>query len=41
MLPAQSAYENILTRVESDFRIFNPSLEDYFTYLNILLTIAQ
>jgi hypothetical protein len=38
MLPAQSASENALTRVESDFRIFNPNLEDCFTYLNILLT---
>jgi hypothetical protein len=41
MLPAQSASENGLTRVESDFRIFNPTLEDCFTYLNILLTTAQ
>jgi hypothetical protein len=41
MLTGQSASENALTRVESDFRIFNPTLEDCFTYLNILLTTAQ
>jgi hypothetical protein len=41
MLPVQSVSENALTRVESDFQIFNPSLDDCFTYLNILLTTAQ
>jgi hypothetical protein len=41
ILPAQSASENAPIRVESDFRIFNPSLEDCFIYLNILLTTAQ
>jgi hypothetical protein len=40
MLSAQSVSENAQTRVEFDFLIFNPSLEDCFTYLNILLTTA-
>jgi hypothetical protein len=38
---AQSVSEKALTRVESDFQIFNPSLMNYFIYLKILLTTTQ
>jgi hypothetical protein len=40
-LPAQSASENALTRVESDLLIFNPNLVECLMYLNILFTAAQ
>jgi hypothetical protein len=40
-LCAQSVSKKALTRVESDFQIFNPSLMNCFIYLNILLIAIQ
>jgi len=41
MLPAQSASENALTKVDDDLCIFSPKPVHCFTYHKILFTAAQ